>query len=59
MSREHMKTKTAIGALITAGVAVTVGITLLYGNLNDLTKEAILAEINLEYARKGHPWRQG
>ena len=52
MSRERVKAKTAIGIIIAVGVAVTVGVTLLNGNLNDVTKETILAEINLEYARR-------
>jgi hypothetical protein len=52
MRREDMKTKTTIGAVIAAGVAITVGITMFYGNLNDLIKKAIHADIKMQYARR-------
>ena len=52
MRREDMKKKTVIGGVIAAGVVITVCITLFYGNLNDLTKEAILNDINVKYAQR-------
>lgn len=52
MRREEMKRKTVIGGLIAAGVVATVCITLTYGNLNDLTKGAILGDIETTYAER-------
>ena len=52
MRREDMKRKTVIGGFIAAVVVITVCVTLFYGNLNDLTKEAILADINAQYAQR-------
>ena len=52
LRREEMKKKSVIGGLIAVGVVITVCITLFYGNLNDLTKEAILSDIKAKYAQR-------
>jgi penicillin-binding protein 2A len=40
----------AIGIMVTAAVFITVITTLIYGNLNDSTKQQFLAEVNHEYS---------
>ena len=51
MRRDDMKKKKVIGGFVAVGIVITVCITLFYGNLNDLTKAAILTDINVKYGQ--------
>jgi beta-lactamase regulating signal transducer with metallopeptidase domain len=53
MNTESTSRKTVFGVLIAVTVVVTVGVALLYGNLNDAnTQREILTGINLEYRER-------
>lgn len=52
LQKGREKKKKIFGVLFAAAVVVTVGATLICGNLNDEAQKKILAEVNLEYSQR-------